>query len=563
MIISKKRGLTSCSWVFALARATAACAFGSPQALTHPSATGRSHFLPLAVDHQTEKRSKVSQLKPLFSCQNLDTRSFSSCARTEEEEIMTEDALAICNEAIHAVNPYTAVRKHLVLSSDTNQLCVGDSKKYDLNEFSNIVVVAFGKASSAMATAVIEQLTKTKDATNDNDKHPAIQGIVIVKDDHGTGKERRFLEHHNVLFREAGHPVPDERSASSAQEVMDMVSNTADAKTLVVCCISGGGSALFCLPQKDLSLEDLQKTNSVLLESGLSISEINVIRKRLENGKGGRLAAASYPSSIISLVLSDVLGDPLDLIASGPTVPDTSTYQDAWRLVEQNNLQEKLPMTVVQRLQDGVDGKSPDSPSANDPIFKENKSETIIVGNNELAVEAAAGEAMRRGYNTRILGTRIEGEAKHVANVYASMAQYLCLQRDISSCSEHYALAKLPAALIGGGETTVSIPADSDGKGGRNQELALAASLKFQELNLRNVVLASVGTDGTDGPTDAAGAVVDGGTACRLEGSAEDSLRKHDAYNFLDQPEPDGHSPLIRTGPTGTNVADVCVTLIR
>ena len=478
---------------------------------------------------------------------------------------MTIDALAIVEQAIQAVDPYTAIRSHLSVSGGGEKLMVGAAgsslREYDLKDFDDIVVLAFGKASSAMATAVIQQLTSTNNESKGHGYSATIQGIVIVKDDHGTQEERDYLESNGVLFREASHPVPDARSADAAREIMQVISATASPRTLAICCISGGGSALFCLPQDQLSMDDLQKTSQVLLASGLSIQDMNVIRKRLEDGKGGRLAAAAYPSTVLSLVLSDVLGDPLDLIASGPTVPDTSNFEDAWLLVEKNRLEDKLPKAVVQMMKDGLSGKVPDSPSEEHPIFQEGKCETVVVGNNELAVESAAAEAQRRGYDTKVIGTRVEGEAKHAANVYSAMAQHLSLQRGQSSVP--YALAKLPAALIAGGETTVSIPADSTGIGGRNQELALAAALKFQHLGLRNVVLTSVGTDGTDGPTDAAGAIVDGGSVARLEGNAEDALLRHDAYTYLNQSEQDGHSPLIKTGATGTNVADVCVILLK
>ncbi|CAB9527589.1 Glycerate kinase [Seminavis robusta] len=472
---------------------------------------------------------------------------------------MTDDALSIVQKAIDAVDPYAAIRSNVHFDSETNSLQVGAAKSLDLNQFDDVVLVAFGKASSAMATGVLEQLSEGETTTNI--KNNNIQGVVIVKDDHGTEKEQATLESHGISFLEASHPVPDARSAHGAMEIMKMVSETANSRTLVICCISGGGSALFCLPQERLTLDDLQRTNAVLLASGLSIQDMNVIRKRLEDGKGGRLAAAAYPSTVISLILSDVLGDPLDLIASGPTVPDTSNWLDAWQLVQKNNLEDKLPEDVVQILKDGINGDMPDSPSEDSAIFREGKCETIVVGNNERAVEAAATEAKRIGYDTKVLGCRVEGEAKHVANVFAAMAQQLTLQRN--GPGQDFSLATLPAALISGGETTVSIEPGSDGKGGRNQELALVFADCIGKLGLRDVVLASVGTDGTDGPTDAAGAVVDGGTLERLEGSAEDALRHHDAYNFLDQVESDSHKPLIKTGPTGTNVADVCVVLIR
>ena len=557
MQLRARNRLVSHGLLLALARSSGSLAFGttkSPLSLTSGGSRRHTvdHFLPTSF-------GGLGSSLWIHQRGMLPTRLFSSFDRTPEERIMTDDALAIVEQAIQAVDPYSAIRNHLSVDEGGEKLQVGGElpREYDLKDFDDIVVVAFGKASSAMATAVVQQLTSNTGEQNNT----TIQGIVIVKDDHGTQEERDYLESNGVLFREASHPVPDARSADAAQEVMQMISATASPRTLAICCISGGGSALFCLPQDPLAMDDLQATSQVLLASGLSIQDMNVIRKRLEDGKGGRLAAAAYPSTVLSLVLSDVLGDPLDLIASGPTVPDTSTFDDAWQLVQKNGLDSKLPKAVVRILQDGLDGKVPDSPSVEHPIFKENKCETVVVGNNELAVESAAAEAQRRGYNAKVIGTRVEGEAKHAATFYAAMAQHLSLQRRQTSMSN--SLAELPAALIAGGETIVTIPSDSTGKGGRNQELALAAALKFQQLGLRDVVLASVGTDGTDGPTDAAGAVVDGASVARLKGNAEDALLRHDAYTYLNQSEQDGHIPLVKTGATGTNVADVCVVLLK
>jgi glycerate-2-kinase len=283
----------------------------------------------------------------------------------------------------------------------------------------------------------------------------------------------------------------------------------------------------------------------------MTIQQMNVIRKRLEIVKGGRLAAAAYPSTVVTLVLSDILGDPLDLIASGPTVRDTSTCKDAWDLVQSNiSLQSSLSQAVLNMLREGVQEDIPLD------VFQ--KGETILVGNNELSVMAAAKEAQRLGYHPVVLGTHVEGEARHVAGVYTAMAHHLASQhhRDLP-----FSMAKLPAAIIGGGETTVTL-AGKTGKGGRNQELALAAALSFKRLSLRNVVLCSIGTDGTDGPTDAAGAVVDGGTVDQLgHREAEQALQQHDAYTYFQQAG--NQTPLVMTRPTGTNVADVCVTLIQ
>ena len=323
----------------------------------------------------------------------------------------------------------------------------------------------------------------------------------------------------------------------------------------------------------------MEITNSQLLASGMPITDINVIRKRLEVGKGGGLAGLSYPATSLTMVLSDVIGDPLDLIASGPTVPDESSFEDAWKLVVKYRLESEfvLPENVLDLLQRGRAGLlgNDDSPDRDHPVFKTHcpssmsnslMSETVLVGNNLLAVQAAANEAKCRGYNPIVLSAKIEGEARHIADAYISMAEQLQYQRTNPKLSICPAV-KLPAALIAGGETTVTLSKNS-GKGGRNQEIGLAAGLKMHSTGLRDIVLASIGTDGTDGPTDAAGAVVDGGTIERIESqnggsmSGESAIASHDAYNFFSCSK-DELKPLIKTGPTGSNVADVCVTLIK
>jgi glycerate-2-kinase len=467
---------------------------------------------------------------------------------------MTHDALRILKYAIQAVDPYMAVKSHFQIQKDS-VLKIGDDQLH-LEDYEELVLVAFGKASSAMATAVLEQLQ-----LDDNQlRVPTCSGVVICKDDHATETEQEILSKYGVQVQMASHPVPDERSAEGANNLMSLVESHASPKTLVVCCISGGGSALFCEPRSPLTLEDLQNVNSILLSSGMGIKEMNVIRKRLEEGKGGRLAARCHPSQLVTLVLSDVLGDPLDLIASGPTVPDTSTWEDAWKIVQRYELADKLPSNVLELLALGRDGELPDSPSSDHPVFETCK--TILVGNNSLAVEAAAKQAETLGYHPVIIGTQIEGEAKEIAHMYTGMALYL--QQEQSKNTAYAVAPSLPVALVAGGETTVSLTPES-GKGGRNQELALSAALQLESLGLRNVVLASVGTDGTDGPTDAAGAVVDATTVSDDISLALEALSKHNAYPYLDQlgkARKDLPSPLIKTGPTGTNVADVCVTLI-
>jgi glycerate-2-kinase len=479
---------------------------------------------------------------------------------------VTDHARTMADAAIHAVDPVTAVRDHvrkLVDLSSTaaaNHTSIPGTKatllqigidphnmvNLSLSDYDHILIVAFGKASSAMATALLERLTEGQPATN---QLPSISGLVIVKDGHATPQQLEILQQsrYNISVREASHPVPDQRGVDASRKLLDLVHTYASPRTLVFALLSGGGSALFCAPHESLTLLDLQQTNQALLQSGWSITDMNVVRKRLETGKGGRLAAAAHPGTVVSLILSDVLGDPLDLIASGPTVPDTSTWSDAWALAE--TLPEKaLPDAVRRLLRAGVDGHLPDSPSPSHGVFA--RAVTCLVGNNAKAVTAAATTAQRLGYHPVILGTRTEGEARQVARWLVQLAQHLALPE---TPSKQFSLASLPAALICGGETTVTLPEQSQkhGKGGRNQELALAAALELQRVGLNSkndvvVVVASVGTDGTDGPTDAAGAIVDGHTVDRLPGDALLALETHNAYPYLAQTDANGRSPLLK-----------------
>jgi glycerate 2-kinase len=488
-----------------------------------------------------------------------------SFRRTAEEVEMTNDALAMIEQAIHAVNPTTAIQRHVGVDTDgilTIHNNDDTDQCYSANDYDKVVLVAFGKASSAMAAACVEQLQQHEGGAWSN---IPLEGVVIVKDDHATAEEETILAKFGIVLQEASHPVPDERSVAGARAIRELVvSSTKTKRTLLLCCISGGGSSLFCEPIAPLTLYHLQATNEALLASGLGITDMNVIRKRCDANKGGKLLqhaiGNSTTSTLVTLVLSDIIGDPLDLIASGPTVPDSSQLGDAWRLVQSNPvLKASLPEAVQMVIKDAHDQE--ENAAGGIGATTAALHNTVLVGNNALAVQAAAEEAERRGYHTVVLGTRMEGETKHVAGVYTSMAQHIATSTEGGA---KFVIAKRPAALIAGGETTVTLPPTNTGKGGRNQELAIAAALQFHQLGLRNVVLASVGTDGTDGPTDAAGAVVDGGTIHRLAGSAEEALQQHNGYPYLDQiEEEDGHSPLIKTGPTGTNVADVCVTLIR
>jgi hydroxypyruvate reductase len=311
-------------------------------------------------------------------------------------------------------------------------------------------------------------------------------------------------------------------------------------RDLVICVISGGGSALMSLPAEGITLADIQALTDLLLRSGATINEMNTVRKHLSAIKGGGLARLAQPARLIALLLSDVVGNPLDVIASGPTVPDTTTFQDAWEVLERYNLLDKAPQPVIERLSAGREGRVAETPKPGDPIF--DRVQTLVVGSNDIAATRAVRLAQEEGLNALLLTTYLEGEAREVAKVAAAFAKEMA--------KSDRPLPR-PACLVAGGETTVTIR--GQGKGGRNQELALAAALALD--GWENVLVATLATDGTDGPTDGAGAVVDGGTVARARQQgldAEAYLRNNDSYHFFK-----ATGELTVTGPTNTNVNDL------
>ena len=358
-----------------------------------------------------------------------------------------------------------------------------------------------------------------------------VEGTVTVRYGH-------VAPTRHVTIREAGHPVPDAAGVDGTRAIVRALAGLGE-DDLVVCVISGGGSALLTLPD-GISLQELQSATHLLLRSGASIGEINIVRKHLDAVKGGGLARLVRPARLLTLVLSDVVGNPLDAIASGPTVPDTSTFADAAAVFDRYRLWDELPSGVAARIRAGVAGQVPDTPKAGDPIFE--RCETVVVGSNLQACQAAADTATALGYQSQVLTTYVEGEAREVGHVLAA------LLREVNASG--HPLPR-PCVLVAGGETTVTIR--GSGLGGRNQELALAAAFSLRDVP--NVLLASVGTDGNDGPTDAAGACVDGTTLQRAAArgiDAERALADNNSYPFFDT-----LGDLIRTGPTNTNVNDV------
>ena len=412
-------------------------------------------------------------------------------------------------------------------AADPREAILGRMRRYNLRRFHNVYVVGAGKAGAGMAAA-LERVPGLRIAG----------GLVNVKYGH-TARLRR------VELCECGHPVPDDKGLAGAKRIAE-IALQAGSRDLLLCVISGGASALLPLPAEGISLADKQATTEALLACGADIHELNTIRKHLSAIKGGQLARLAWPATVIALVLSDVIGDDLDVIGSGPTVPDRSTFAQALAIVRSYGLVKRVPKTVRERLERGAAGEIEETPRPGDPAFA--RVRNVIVGSNRIAVDAAARASRALGYRTLVLSTMVEGETRDVARVHAAIA------REIRASGQP---VKPPACIISGGETTVTL-CDGHGLGGRNQEFVLAAARDIAEME--NVVVLSAGTDGTDGPTDAAGAIADGRTVARPGkkglGAAE-ALARNDSYHFF---EPLGD--LIRTGPTGTNVMDVHVVMV-
>ncbi len=425
-------------------------------------------------------------------------------------------AWQVMRAALKAVDPYTAVKDFFKTNPPLQERLQTTPGR--------LIVVGAGKAGAPMARAAAEIFADRISA-----------GHVVVKYGHAdTGAPPSA-----IVVSEAGHPVPDEAGVSASREITRLV-QSAGEEDVVLCLISGGGSALLTLPAEGLTLDDLQATTRALLAAGATINQVNTVRKHLSAVKGGQLARLAAPARVVTLILSDVVGDPLPVIASGPTVPDPSTFADAWAIVEQFHLQNSLPPAVVHRLQAGVQGDIPDTPKPGAPVF--DRVENIIIGSNRIAARAAVSAARALGFNAQLLTTFLEGEAREVGKVLAGLAKGMA--RDESPLVR-------PACLVLGGETTVTLR--GNGLGGRNQEMALAAAIALQ--GWPDVLVVCLGTDGTDGPTDAAGAFADGDTVQRAQALGLDPLdflARNDAYHFFRALD-----DLIITGPTQTNVNDL------
>ncbi len=430
------------------------------------------------------------------------------------------DVGRIIHAGLGAVSPETCLKR--ALQFDGERLHIFE-ESIDLSHTKRIIVVGMGKASARMAASLEALLGERID-----------DGLVVTVDGYGVPTKR-------VTIVEASHPVPDERGLAVAQRI-EQLAESAKEGDLMIVLISGGGSALLTLPSPGIALDDIKATNELLLRSGATIQEINTVRKHLSQLKGGQLAQHAFPATVLALVLSDVAGDPLDAIASGPTVGDPTTYEDAARILRNHGLWSEIPKSVRNHIELGLSGAIPETPSPGGKVFS--RVTTEIIGSGSLATQAALNEARNLGYHTLLLTTTLQGEAREVGKVFAAIAR-----EEIKSSQP----LPLPALIIAAGETTVTVT--GSGKGGRNQELALSAALGIE--GLPGVVIASVGTDGRDGPTDAAGGIVDGETISRMRQQKLDPIQamaKNDSYHALS-----ASGDLIITGPTGTNVADLCL----
>ena len=435
---------------------------------------------------------------------------------------LRESARHIWEAALIAANPATCIRKFVQVN---NGVLSVDGKEIHIR--GRLIVIGAGKASARMAQVIEEMLGSHISG-----------GLVVAKYGHSLPLQR-------IKLVEAGHPTPDAAGVRAVRETRELLKGlTRD--DIVLCLISGGGSSLWPAPAEGISLEVLQEVDYLLPRAGATIRELNAVRKHISDLKGGQLARWAAPAQVISLIMSDVIGDPLDFIASGPTAPDTTSFPDALAVIQKYGI--GVSEAISDRLQQGVQGKIPETPKPGDPIFK--TVENHIIANNRLLVEASSNKAGELGFNPLILGTEVEGEAKDVGGFFAAIA------REIARSGNPI---KAPACVLAAGETTVTVR--GQGVGGRNQEMALAWAIDMgSRPSSMNSCFASVATDGTDGPTTAAGGMVDPLTCSRateLGLNPSKFLRANDSSNFLK-----ATGDLIITGPTQTNLRDLQILLV-
>jgi glycerate 2-kinase len=437
---------------------------------------------------------------------------------------LRRDGLSILRSSIKACDPLHAVKRSIRVRR--GRLWVDDSS-YDLKLIKRVFVIGAGKASARMARATEEIL---------GDRISG--GIIVTKTSH------ILPLHSDIDLVEGRHPLPDKQGLKGTRRIVELLSRTA-ADDLVILLLSGGGSALLVSPVPGISLRDKIRLTDALLRCGADIKEINTMRKHISRVKGGRLAKLAQPSSVLTLILSDVIGDRLDSIASGPTAPDRTTFADCMKIIRKYELRREIPAPVYRHMEKGAQGNIEETPKPGDPLFRNVKN--VIIGSNRTALAAAEKKAKDLGFNTYVLPRPVAGDTTRAAK------RHLALIRGIV---EGKGPIGPPACIISGGETTVKIK--GKGKGGRNQEFALVGAMGID--GMKNVVLLSAGTDGTDGPTDAAGAICDGETvqrALRKGLNAKSYLAENDSFHFFGR-----LGDLIITGPTQTNVMDIHLALI-
>ena len=438
-------------------------------------------------------------------------------------EKLRKDARELFDRALEEADPRKCVLERLELRG--SRLFVADAV-FDLGDFESVYAVAFGKAAPAMAGALEELLGDF-----------VTRGLVVSNVEPETPFRR-------MEFHLSSHPAPDERSVEAAEKAVSLLEKSGK-RDLVIFLISGGGSSMLAMPREGLTVEDKRAVTEKLMLSGVDTYGLNTVRKKMSRIKGGGLLEKALPSRVATLILSDVVGDRPEFIASGPTVPDTTTFEDAWRVIEALGLEHRIPPRVVVHLEKGRRNEIPDHITRE--RFLESGAVTVVVGSNRKAIASAETAAAEMGYNTLFLSSQISGEAREVAKALAG----ICF--DVRRFGRP---VEKPACILFGGETTVNVL--GRGRGGRNTETAL--SFCFEIIGTSDMVGLFAGTDGIDGPTDAAGAVCDGQSrlAARAMGiSARDHLADNDSYTFFEK-----LGDLVKTGSTGTNVMDIGIVLI-
>lgn len=436
-------------------------------------------------------------------------------------------ALSLLEAGLSAADPYLCIKNTVKITD--RFLKIGD-KVFEIDDIDKIYVVGGGKASGYMAVALEDILGKY-----------IYSGFVSILK--GTKSKYKTKK---INLSEASHPLPDSNSIKNARKILKIVENAGE-KDLVICLLSGGGSSLLCAPAGDITLEDKRETTSLLLRSGATIQEINTVRKHISDIKGGQLAETIYPATTVSLILSDVVGDPVQHIVSGPTAPDTTTFTDAKKILEKYSLIDKLPHSIIKHIELGIAGRIDDTPDEKSDIF--NNVFNIIIGSNTVSLKNIKENADRDGLNSIILTSYLQGESRYVGKIFAGIARTVV--------RDNFPLPP-PCAIISGGETTVTVK--GNGKGGRNQELVLGSLSALQEYFPSGVVICSLASDGIDGKSDAAGAIIDSSTLDKTKKLGLDIdkyLKENDSYSFFRET-----GDIIFTGATGTNVNDFTLIIV-